>query len=146
MKMRSSDFMRALPAAVRPKLPKKLQTFKVNTRAWLVQFYYDDPLLHYEVVTHGDRRGVLEIGLHFESRTSEVNARLLAGFMKYLFEIKLELGAQIEAEMWDKGWTKVYETIELAAFDQPYLEHVADRLAKMMVVLQPIFEKVKSKK
>ncbi|HET7375413.1 MAG TPA: hypothetical protein VFK30_01820 [Anaerolineae bacterium] len=146
MKMRSSDFMRALPAAVRPKLPKKLQAFSVNTRAWLVQFYYNDPLLHYEVVTHGDRRGVLEIGLHFESRTSEVNARLLAGFMKYLFEIKLELGAQIEAEMWDKGWTKVYETIELAAFDQTYLEHVADRLAKMIVVLQPIFEKVKSKK
>ena len=140
MKMRSSDFMRALPAAVRPKLPKKLQAFSVNTRAWLVQFYYNDPLLHYEVVTHGDRRGVLEIGLHFESRTSEVNTRLLAGFMKYLFEIKLELGAQIEAEMWDKGWTKVYETFPMETFDAAYVDRVARRLAQIITVLQPILE------
>ena len=147
MKMRSSDFMRALPAATRAKLPKKYQTFKVYLRAWLVQLSYADPLLHYEVVTHGDRRGVLEIGLHFESRTSEVNTKLLEGFMKYLFEIKMELGDRVEAEMWDKGWTKVYETIDLEDFDEVYLEHVADRLAKMIVVLQPIFEKVmKSKK
>lgn len=139
--------MRALPNAVRPKLPKKLQPFKVYLRAWLVQFSYTDPLLHYEVSNLGERRGVLEIGLHFESRTSEVNAKLLEGVMQYLFEIKLELGDQIEAEMWDKGWTKVYETIELEPFDEAYLDHVAGRLAKMMTVLQPIFEKVmKSKK
>jgi hypothetical protein len=138
--------MRALPAATRAKLPKKLQAFKVNLRPWLVQFYTTDPLLHYEVVTLGERRGVLEIGLHFESRASEVNAKLLEGFMKYLFEIKLELGDQIEAEMWDKGWTKVYETIELEPFDEAYLDHVAGRLAKMMTVLQPIFEKVMRKK
>ena len=134
--------MRALPTATRPKLPKKLQAFKVYLRPWLVQFSYTDPLLHYEVVTHGERRGVLEIGLHFESRTSQVNAELLAGFMRHLFEIKIELGEQIEAEVWDKGWTKVYETIDLDSFDQAYLDHVAGRLAKMMTVLQPIFEKV----
>lgn len=138
--------MRALPDATRPKLPKKLQPFKVNLRPWLVQLSYADPLLHYEVVTLGERRGVLEIGLHFESRTSEVNAKLLEGFMKYLFEIKLELGEHIEAEMWDKGWTKVYETIDLDTFDEAYLDHVAGRLAKMMTVLQPIFEKVMRKK
>ncbi len=134
--------MRALPAATRPKLPRKLQAFKIYLRPWLVQFSYTDPLLHYEVVTHGERRGVLEIGLHFESRTSETNAWLLEGFMKHLFEIKLELGDQIEAEVWDKGWTKVYETIELDTFDEAYLDHVAGQLAKMMTVLQPIFEKV----
>lgn len=134
--------MRTLPAATRSKLPKKLQPFEINLRPWLVQFYYTDPLLHYEVVTLGERRGVLEIGLHFESRTSEVNAKLLQGFMKYLFEIKIELGDQIEAETWDKGWTKVYETIDLDDFDEAYLDHVAGRLAKMIVVLQPIFEKL----
>ncbi len=134
--------MRALPAATRAKLPKKLQAFKVNLRPWLVQFYTTDPLLHYEVVTLGERRGVLEIGLHFESRTSETNAWLLEGFMRHLFEIKIELGDQIEAEVWDKGWTKVYETIDLGTFDEAYLDRVAGRLAKMMTVLQPIFEKV----
>ena len=140
--MRSSDFMRALPGVMRTKLPKKLQSFQANTRAWLTQVYYTDPRLHYEVWNLGPRRGRLEIGLHFESQNSEVNARILAGFMQRLFEIKAELGEQVEAEMWDKGWTKVYETIELETFDEAYLDRVADRLAKMIVVLQPIFEKL----
>ena len=138
--MRANEFMHALPTATRAKLPKKLQTFQINTRPWLVQLYYNDPLLHYEVVTLGERRGKLEIGLHFESRDAEVNTRLLNGCMQHLFEIKAELGDHVEAEMWDKGWTKVYETIPLEAFNADYVERVADRLAKMIVVLQPIFE------
>ena len=144
--MRASDFMRALPAATRVKLPRKLQTFKNNTRPWLVQFYYADPLLHYEVVTLGERRGKLEIGLHFESRNGAVNVQLLEGMMQHLFEIKAELGDQVEAEMWDKGWTKVYETLPLETFNEAYLNRVAERLAKMIVVLQPILEKLMRKK
>ena len=35
--MRANEFMRALPAATRANLPKKLQTFKTNTRPWLEQ-------------------------------------------------------------------------------------------------------------
>jgi hypothetical protein len=132
--------MRAIPPAARAKLPKEWQNFKTNVRPWLVQLAYGDPLLHYEVVTLGERRGVLEIGLHFESRNPAVNARLLDGFMRHLFEIKAELGDEIEAEMWDKGWTKVYETIPLEAFDEAYLDRVAERLAHVIVVLQPILE------
>jgi hypothetical protein len=140
--MKSSDFMRALPTAVRAKLPGPLQSFKNNLRPWLVQFYYANALLHYEVVTHGERRGLLEIGLHFESRNPHANARLLDGFMQHLIEIKAELGDQIEAEMWDKGWTKVYETIPLETMTEAYLDRVAEHLAKMMIVLQPILENV----
>ena len=140
--MKSADFMRVLPNAVRAQLPKPLQAFKTNLRSWLVQFYYANAQLHYEVVTHGERRGVLEIGLHFESRTPDENARLLNGFMQHLFEIKAELGDHVEAEMWDKGWTKVYETIPLETMNDDYLNRVAERLARMMIVLQPILEKV----
>ncbi len=134
--------MRALPDAVRPKLPKERQAFKTSTRPWLVQFYYTHSLFHYEVVTHGERRGLLEIGLHFESRTANENVRLLDGFMQHLFEIKAELGDQIEAEMWDKGWTKVYETIPLESMTDEYLDRVAERLARMIVVLQPMLDQL----
>lgn len=140
--MKSADFMRALPNAVRAKLPRPLQPFKNHLRPWLVQFYYGNALLHYEVVTHGERRGRLEIGLHFESRNPDENLRLLNGFLQHLFEIKAELGDQIEAEMWDKGWTKVYETLPLETMTDAYLERVAERLARMMTVLQPILEKL----
>ena len=140
--MKSADFMRALPNAVRAQLPRSLQAFKTNLRPWLVQFYYANAQLHYEVVTYGERRGVLEIGLHFESRNPDENARLLNGFMQHLFEIKAELGDHMEAEMWDKGWTKVYETIPLETMNDDYLNRVAERLARMIQVLQPIWEQV----
>src|SRR5512139_461161 len=124
--------MRAIPEATRAKLPGQWQNFKTHVRPWLVQLSYADPLLHYEVVTLGERRGILEIGLHFESRAPEVNARLLDGFLRHLFEIKAELGDHLEAEHWDKGWTKVYETIPLETFTEAYLERTAERLAKQI--------------
>jgi hypothetical protein len=138
--MRAHEFMRAIPPATRAKLPGQWQNFKPHVRPWLVQLSYADPLLHYEVVTLGERRGILEIGLHFESREPAVNAQLLAGFMRHLFEIKAELGAGFEAERWDKGWTKVYETIPLETFGEAYVDRVAARLAQVIIVLQPLLE------
>jgi len=136
--MKSSEFMRALPEAIRPKLPKRLRALQTAGRAWLVQFYYDDPRIHYEVWNLGERRGRLEIGLHFEAREADVNARLLDGMLAHLFEIKAELGPSFEAEPWDKGWTKVYETIPLDKFSPEYLERVAARVAQVIGVLEPI--------
>lgn len=140
--MRLEELMRAIPPATRAKLPKKLQNFKVATRSWLVQLYYADPLLHYEVVTLGVKRGQLELGLHFESRNPATNAQLLDGMARYLIEIKAELGDSFEAEMWDRGWTKVYETIPMETFDEAYVDRVATRLAQVIVVMQPILEEV----
>ncbi len=130
--------MRALPDAIRPKLVKRLRNFETAGRAWLVQLYYDDPRIHYEVWNLGGRRGRLEIGLHCESRDVGLNARLLEGLSAHLFEIKAQLGASFEAEPWDKGWTKLYETIPLEPFDTDYVERVAARMAQVMDVLEPI--------
>ncbi len=144
--MRLDELMRAIPPATQAKLPQALQNFKVARRSWLVQLYYDDPLIHYEVVTLGIKRRELEIGLHFESRNAAVNERLLDGFMQHLFEIKAELGDRFEAEMWDKGWAKVYETFPMETFDAAYVDQVAGRLAQVIVVLQPILEELTSGK
>jgi hypothetical protein len=144
--MRLDELMHAIPPATQAKLPKDLQDFKVARRSWLVQLYYADPHVHYEVVTLGVKRRELEIGLHFESRNAAINEQLLNGFLQHLFEIKVELGGTFEAEMWDKGWTKVYETIPMETFDEAYVDRVAARLAQVMVVLQPILEELMSGK
>jgi hypothetical protein len=140
--MNGNEFFGAIPDATRPRLPKRLQPFRVNRRSWLVQLYYVDPNLHYEVWNLGERRGGLELGLHFESRHHAENERLLQGLQAHLFEIKAELGESIEAEQWDRGWTKVYEVIPREAFNPEYVERVAERLAQVIVVMQPIFEHV----
>lgn len=139
-RLTSSQFMRALPAAVREALPQPLRGFKNATRGWLCQLYYRDPQLHYEVWNLGERRGVLEIGLHFESRTHTKNLALLHGFQRHMVEVKATLGPQWEAEMWDRGWTKVYETLPLAPFSDEVLGEVSQRLARAITVLQPIWD------
>jgi hypothetical protein len=132
--------MRALPEVTRPKLPAPLRKFKTAGRPWLVQLYYADPLLHYEVANLGERRGRIEIGLHFESRSQAVNSELLAGFSRRMVEVKATLGPQWEAEQWDRGWTKVYETVPWEPFTDETLAAIAARLAQAMIVLQPIWD------
>ena len=134
--------MHALPAAVRERLPPPLQKFRATPRGWLCQLYYRDPRLHFEVWNLGERRGLLEIGLHFESKDHVVNERLLRGFFRHMVEVKATLGPQWEAEYWDKGWTKVYETLPYEPFSTELLASVAQRLARAMTVLQPIWDEL----
>ncbi len=141
-RLTSSQFMHALPAATREHLPPPLRKFKSVSRGWLCQLYYRDPRLHYEVWNMGERRGLIEIGLHFESRDRAKNLALLAGFSRRMVEIKAALGPQWEAEPWDKGWTKVYETTPYEPFSTEVLEAIARRLAHAMTVLQPIWDEL----
>jgi len=138
--MRSSEFMQAIPAAVQRHLDAGLRLQRGRVWPWGVQLYEDDPRFHYEVARAPLRVGErLELGLHFESRNSVENRAWLAGMTGHLIEIKAALGDGIEAEPWDRGWTKVYETIPLASYDEIYLEVVARRLAEIVHVLHPIY-------
>ncbi|HLE26971.1 MAG TPA: hypothetical protein VI793_02560 [Anaerolineales bacterium] len=139
-RMTSAQFMQALPPVTREHLPPPLRKFKNASRGWLCQLYYRDPRLHYEVWNMGERRGLLEIGLHFESKDRAKNLALLAGFSRHMVEVKAALGPQWEAEPWDRGWTKVYETVPYEPFSTEVLETVARRLARAMTVLQPIWD------
>ena len=139
-RLTSSQFMVALPEATRAELPPGLRKFRSAHRSWLCQFYYRDPNLHYEVWNLGQMRGKLELGLHFESRDHAVNSALLAGFSRRLIEVKAGLGPQWEAEQWDRGWTKVYETVPYEPFSDETLHAIAKRLARAMSVLQPIWD------
>ncbi len=137
--------MHALPAATREHLPVALRRFKSFARGWLCQLYYREAALHYEVWNMGERRGLLEIGLHFESKNRATNLALLNGFGQHMVEVKASLGPQWEAEMWDRGWTKVYETVPYVPFSSEVLDDVAKRLARAITVLQPIWDSLPKK-
>lgn len=142
--MRSSEFMGAVPEAVQPHLPRGLVLRRGRVWPWGVQLYDDDPRYHYEVARVPERMGDrLELGLHFESRVAMDNQELLAGFAARLVELKAELGDAIEAEPWDRGWTKVYQTMALEPYNDAYLDQVARRLGKMVSVLHPIYAAVR---
>lgn len=138
-KLSQELFLKGLPEVLRPHLPAGLD--KIQTRQpyrWLIQFHYGKPELHYEVASAKYRRG-WELGLHFESKDRRLNRSLLDGFRRYLFEIKDTLGDQVEAEMWDRGWTKIYEVYPAGDMTEAYQAEVGQRLAQIILCLQPIF-------
>jgi len=137
-RVKSSEFIRALPEALRARLDGQWRGIKAASRSWLAQFYFDDPAIHYEVSNLGERRARIEVGLHFESRTADVNRRWLEGMSAHLIEIKARLGVSFEAEPWDRGWTKVYETIFIEGWTREELDRVAARMAEVIAVLEPI--------
>jgi len=134
-----SQFLHTLPDVVIPHLPAALQNVQVR-RPWryLVQFHYGEPSLHYEVARAAREQG-WELGFHCESRDQNLNRFLLNGFRRHLFEIKDALGESIEAEMWDKGWTKIYEVYPERDLTTGYQAEIGRRLAEIIACLHPIY-------
>ena len=145
MTIRVSDFVKQVPQAARPQLPRSLQGFHVMLMPWLSQVYYDDKRIHYELVKlpprYGDNR--LEIGLHFETKDRALNDRLLTGFDRHLFEIRATLGDDWWAEPWDRGWTKVYTAFTYQVMDDQLLDETAAQLARAIAALHPIYQHIK---
>lgn len=108
-------------------------------RGWLAQFWWgDDRTVHYEIAVH-DRTLRLELGLHFES-TPERNRALLTAFERHIIEVQAALGDTVWVEDWDRGWSRVYETIPLMPLDDARVYAVAGRLCEIMEYLQPMLE------
>ena len=142
--MTRTNFLKTLPDAVIPKLPGSLQNIKVRQPyRWLIQLNYGEPGLHYEVSGSRHRPG-WEVGFHCEARDKRLNRHLLDGFRRHLFEIKAELGESVEAEMWDRGWTKVYEILPEAALTAEYQAEVGIRLAQFIICLHPIYVQLRN--
>ena len=137
-------FLKTLPDALRPLLPLPLRGFHTR-HPWggLLQLHFGEANLHYEVGRIGGRPGQTvsgwELGFPCEAADHHLNRLLLDGFRRHLFEIKETLGESIEAEMWDRGWTKIYEVYPEGELNEAYRAAVAGRLAEIITCLHPIF-------
>ena len=139
MSLSYRQFLKTLPEVVIPNLPPTLNDIKVRQPwQWLIQFHYGEPRLHYEVSRPKGRSG-FELGFHCEARDKNLNRLMLYGFRQHLFEIKDILGETIEAEMWDKGWTKIYEVYPEKDLTSDYQVELGQRLADIIICLHPIY-------
>lgn len=137
-------FLKTLPEQVIADLPEPLQGIKVHQPYhWLIQFHYGEQRLHYEVSSAKHRPG-WELGFHCESGDHNLNRYLLKGFRRHLFEIKDMLGPTVEAEMWDKGWTKIYEVYPAGKLNTSYQEALARRMAEFIICLHPIYVELRN--
>ena len=135
----TAKFLSSLPEIILPSLPPALQGIQVRQPfRWLIQFHYGEPRLHYEV-SRAPRRNGWELGFHCEALDNRLNRFLLDGFRRHLFEIKDTLGESIEAEMWDRGWTKIYEVYPDESLTTSYQRLVGLRLSEIIKCLHPFY-------
>jgi hypothetical protein len=113
-----------------------LRDFTARQQWSLVKAFYEEPSIHFECWVHR-ARGRLELGLHFETRDARRNALLMdyvAGDMPFF---KSVLGESLEAEPWEKGWTRIYRTRALGPLVAEFQTIVAQEFASLIDMLEP---------
>lgn len=132
-----ADFFSGLRKGVKARLPAPLRMFTSARRGRLVKLHYSRPDFHYEAWHHtGDGR--LEIGLHFEGSGAE-NQAAFDFFRAQMIGIKADL-PHAELEPWDRGWSRLYETLPAAQLDDGVLDAAVQRMSDYIVTLQPLLE------
>lgn len=129
-------FCKGLPRAVAAELGTDAPPHHLAT-SYQVKLWVGNKDLHYECGVYLHRK-VIELGLHFES-DAMTNLQLLGAFRARSKTITRRLPTA-RIEPWDKGWTRVWESIQLAPFEPAFSLRVARRFARYVKVLEPILE------
>jgi len=138
MLLAPSDFFAGLRKGLKATLPAGLRDFRtVRGRGRLMKVYFGEPAFHYEA-WHHTGAGRLEVGLHFEASATE-NDQAFDFFRSRMVEVKAGL-PRAELEPWDRGWSRLYETVPAARLDDEVLERAVDCLAAYVVALQPLLD------
>ena len=131
----SAIFFQALTLRLSALLPFELRGFEHRRQGRLTKFHYGHSSTHFETAHHPGS-GRMEIGLHFEG-DAELNQAAFDFFRSRMVEIK---GALPEAELepWDRGWSRLYETIPGPGLSSHLADTTATRLAAQITTLQPL--------
>jgi len=132
------DFFAGLRKGLKSKLPPELRKFESGRgRGRLMKVHFEHSETHFEVWHHtGATR--LEVGLHFEADQA-LNQRAFDYFRARMVEVKAGL-PHAELEPWDRGWSRLYETIPAPQLDERAQEAGIDLLADYITTLQPMLE------
>jgi hypothetical protein len=132
------EFFSGLRKGVKARLPVAMRSLNTGRgRGRLMKLHYARPDFHYEAWHHtGDGR--LEIGLHFEGPQAE-NQAAFEFFRARMIEIKADL-PHAELEPWDRGWSRLYETLPAPQLDDSVLEAAVELMSAYIVTLQPLLD------
>ena len=135
--MKPREFLDLLPDLVRQQVPPDLNGFQViGPTGSLVKLHYQRPTVHYEVWLRRRQKQV-ELGLHFEG-DRDSNLRSLELLSQRSEDIRASLGPGVEVAPWDKGWTRVHETLPWEPLGDDFLVEVSLKLSGMIWTLEPL--------
>jgi hypothetical protein len=131
-----ADFFAGVRKGLKARLPAELRGFELmRGHSRLLKLHYGHPELHFEAWHHtGDGR--LEVGLHFEG-TAQQNARAFEFFREHMVEVKAALW-RAELEPWDRGWSRLYETLPAPVLDERVMAAAVDLMHEYITALQPM--------
>jgi len=133
-----SDFFAELRKGVKARLPADMRGFRTTRgRGRLMKLHFGEPAFHYEA-WHHTGAGRLEVGLHFEGSAAE-NDAALHFFRARMVEVKAGL-PRAELEPWDRGWSRLYETMPAARLDDVVVREAVSCMAAYIVTLQPLLD------
>ncbi len=134
--MAPSDFFSGLRKGLKSRLPAGLRAFEQSRgHSRLLKLHYGHPEFHYEA-WHHTGAGKLEVGLHFEG-SAAANQLAFDFFRGRMVEIKDRL-PRAELEPWDRGWSRLYETLPAPQLDEVVLEGAIERLEAYIMTLEPM--------
>jgi hypothetical protein len=133
-----ADFFTELRKGLKARLPPAMRNFRTTRgRGRLMKVHFGEPVFHYEAWHHSGA-GRLEVGLHFEASPAE-NQAALEFFRTRMVEVKASL-PRAELEPWDRGWSRLYETMPAARLDGAVVEDAVDCMGVYIVTLQPLLD------
>lgn len=140
MLLAPADFFTELRKRLKTTLPPAMRNFQtIRGRGRLMKVHFGEPAFHYEAWHHAGA-GRLEVGLHFEASATE-NQAAFAFFRSRMVEVKAKL-PRAELEPWDRGWSRLYETMPAARLDGAVVEDAVDCMNAYIVTLQPLLEEL----
>jgi hypothetical protein len=138
MSLAPADFFAELRKGLKTRLPASMRDFRTSRgRGRLMKLHFGEPAFHYEAWQHTGA-GRLEVGLHFEASAVE-NEAAFEFFRSRMVEVKASL-PKAELEPWDRGWSRLYETLPAARLDDGVVRDAVDCMAAYIVTLQPLLD------
>ncbi len=131
-----AEFFAGVRKGLKARLPAELRHFELmRGHSRLLKLHYGHPELHFEA-WHHTGGGRLEVGLHFEG-TALQNQQAFDFFREHMVEVKAAL-RRAELEPWDRGWSRLYETLPVAVLDDGVMVAAAGLMHDYITVLQPM--------
>jgi hypothetical protein len=138
MLLSPAEFFVELRKRLKSSLPTAHRDFRTTRgRGRLMKLHFGQPAFHYEA-WHHTGAGRLEVGLHFEASAPE-NEAAFDFFRSRMVEVKAGL-PRAELEPWDRGWSRLYETVPAARLDDTVLVQAVDCMGDYIVTLQPLLD------
>jgi hypothetical protein len=135
--VRIRDFLSAVYDAFAQRLPREYAAHQWRIRWSLLQVYFDQPAIHYEVWVQKKNRRI-ELGLHFEGEREE-SYRWAEALAPRAMEIQALLGPGVELEEWTASWTRLHETRAFeGALNEELAGQTAERLAQFIETMEPL--------